>query len=65
MKQKELKNLAKKIAAAEMIIQNPESSLEERGAAECEIERLSSKVMSFDDMDQLDEMIQEILAKNN
>jgi hypothetical protein len=39
--------------------------LEEKGAAECEIERLSSKVMSFDDMDQLDEMIQEILAKNN
>ena len=65
MKQKELKNLAKKIAAAELIIQDPQSSLEAKGAAECEIERLSCKVMSFDDMDQLDEMIQEILAKSN
>jgi hypothetical protein len=39
--------------------------LEERGAAECEIERLSSKVMSFEDMDQLDEMILEILSKKS
>ena len=65
MKQKELKNLAKQIAKQELIIQNPESSLEERGAAECEIERLSSKVMSFEDMDQLDEMILEILSKKS
>lgn len=65
MKQKELKNLAKQIAKQELIIQNPDSSLEERGMAECEIERLSSKVMSFEDMDQLDEMILEILSKKS
>lgn len=65
MKKKEIKNLAKKIAEQELIIQNPRSSLDERGRAECEIERLSSKIESFDDMDLLDDLIQEFLRKNS
>lgn len=65
MKKKEIKNLAKKIAQQELIIQNPDASLEERGRAECEIERLSSRIESFDDMDLLDDLIQEFLQKNN
>lgn len=63
MKHKEIKNLAKKIAEQELILQNPSSSDLDRQKAESEIERLSSRVESFEDMDMLDEIIQEILEK--
>ena len=62
MKKKELKNLAKKIVKYELILQN---STDEKGKkqAQSEIMKLSSEVHSFEDIDLLDEMIQELLKK--
>lgn len=56
MKQKELKNLAKKIAKHEKIIQTTQDPAE-RKRAENEIIKLSSSVHSFEDMVILDELI--------
>ena len=60
MKQKELKNLAKKIAKLELTIQNTDDV---NVIAECEQEimYLTGRVTSFEEFDILDEMIQEIL----
>ena len=63
MKKKELKNLAQKIAKAEMILQSSEVSMAERAKAEQEIMRLSSHVDKLEDMMIIDEMVQEILGK--
>ena len=63
MKKKELKNLAQKIAKAELIIQSSDSSTAERAKAEQEIMRLSSHVDKLEDMIIIDEMVQEILEK--
>lgn len=62
MKKKELKNLAKKIAQAEYVLQNSDND-EEREAAKNEIFRISSGIHSFEDLDLLDEMVQEFLKK--
>ena len=64
MKTKEIKNLAKKIAQQEKILQNA-STTEEKSRAEKEIVRLSSRVKSIEDMIALDEAIQDILLKNS
>lgn len=61
MKKKELKNLAIKIAKQENIIQDPNSTQEQRKQAEKEIFALSSKVGSLEDFDILDELIQSLL----
>ena len=61
MKRKELKELAKKIAKQEKILQNSEDP-KECAAAQDEIMRLSGHISSLEDMTILDEMIQEILA---
>ena len=63
MKKKELKNLAQKIAKAEMIIQSPDASMAEKSKAEQEIMKLSSHVDKLEDMILIDEMVQEILEK--
>lgn len=62
MKKKELKNLAKKVADCEYIIQTSDDSYE-KNKAQDEIMRLSSMVHSFEDLDVMDEMVQEILSK--
>ena len=62
MKKKELKNLAEKIAKYEYIVENSNDQAEISTAQE-EIMRLSSKVHNFEDLDQLDELIQSILTK--
>ena len=64
MKQKEIKNLAKKIAQQEMILQEA-TSTEEKQRAEQEIIRLSACVKTVDDMVALDEAIQDLLMKNS
>lgn len=64
MKQKEIKNLAKKIAQQEMILQKA-TSTEEKQRAEQEIIRLSACVKTVDDMIALDEAIQDLLMKNS
>ena len=64
MKTKEIKNLAKKIAQQEKIIQNA-TSLEEKSRAENEIIKLSACVKTIEDMVALDEAIQDILMKNS
>ena len=64
MKQKEIKNLAKKIAEQERIIQNTDS-IDERRKAEREIVRLSSGIKSMEDIVALDEAIQDLLEKNS
>ena len=61
MKRKELKNLAKKIAQAEHIIQTSDNQ-DEIQRAQMEIMTLSSHVDSLDDITILDEMVQELLA---
>lgn len=62
MKKKELKNLAEKIAKCEYVIENSKDN-NEISAAQAEIMRLSSKVHNFEDLDQLDELIQTMLKK--
>lgn len=61
MKHKELKNLAKKIAQAEHIIQTSDNQ-DEIQRAQMEIMTLSSHVDSLDDITIIDEMVQELLA---
>ena len=64
MKAKEIKNLAKKIAQQEKILQNV-TTTEEKSRVEKEIVRLSACVKSIEDMGALDEAIQDILLKNS
>ena len=64
MKRKELKNLAKKIAQAEHIIQTSDNQ-DEIQRAQMEIMTLSSHVDSLDDITIIDEMVQELLATNS
>ena len=64
MKQKEIKNLAKKIAQLEIILQKS-TDLHEKARAEKEIIRLSACVKTIDDMVALDEAIQDLLLKNS
>lgn len=61
MKRKELKNLAKKIAQAEYIVQTSDNQ-DEIQRAQMEIMILSSHVDSLDDITIIDEMVQELLA---
>lgn len=61
MKRKELKNLAKKIAQAEHIVQTSDNQ-DEVQRAQMEIMTLSSHVDSLDDITIIDEMVQELLA---
>lgn len=61
MKHKELKNLAKKIAQAEHIVQTSDNQ-DEIQRAQMEIMTLSSHVDSLDDITIIDEMVQELLA---
>ena len=60
MKQKELKNLAKKLAKQERIIANSDDQ-NEITAAQAEIMRLSKQIHDFQDLDLIDEMVQEYL----
>jgi hypothetical protein len=62
MKKKELKELAKKIAKCEYIIQTS-SDKKEIMIAQDEIFNLSSRVDSFEDISIIDDMVQELLEK--
>ena len=61
MKTKELKNLAKKIANAELIVQTSDDP-QAIHKAQNQIMELSSHVHSLDDITTIDEMVQEILG---
>ena len=61
MNKKELKNIAKKIAAAELALSQSEDK-EERRNAEDTIFKLSGKVTSLTDIAIIDEMVQDILS---
>ena len=60
MRRKELRNLAKKIAEAEYIIQTSEDQ-KEIAKAEQKIVELSGRVNNLEDITIIDEMVQEIL----
>lgn len=62
MNKKEIKNLAKQIAKAELIIQNS-TDQKERTYAIDTIIALSSKLSSLEEMERVDEMVQKILEK--
>ena len=62
MKKKELKNLAKKIASCEYVLQTSNDGYE-RDQARDEIMKISSGIHSFEDLDIIDEIVQELLAK--
>ena len=62
MKQKEIKNLAKKIAAQERILAST-TDLAEKERAESEIIKLSGHVHSLEDMAEVDDLVREILGK--
>lgn len=62
MKQKELKNLAKKIAKYELIIQQSED-MNARAKAEAAIMELSGKVDSIEDIVIIDELVQEYIEE--
>lgn len=64
MKKKELKNLAKKIADAEYIIQTSDDK-KKVAKAQQEIFELSRHVESLDDMTVIDELVQEILSQKS
>ena len=63
MKKKEMKEVAKKIAKLELIIQDPSSTIEVKKKAEKEIMNISFNVGNLQDLDLIDEMVQEILEK--
>lgn len=63
MKKKELKNLAKKIAAAERILSTSADPAEKKKAEE-DILILSGKVTNLADMCLLDDMVQDILSES-
>jgi hypothetical protein len=62
MNKKEIKNLAKQIAKAELTIQNS-TDQKERTYAMDTIIALSSKLSSLEEMERVDEMVQKILEK--
>ena len=62
MKRKEIKQLAEKIAKCEYTAQHSTDAKEVQAALE-EIMRLSSRVHNLADLDQVDEMVQDILAQ--
>jgi len=64
MKRKELKNLAKKIAKAEYILQHTDD-LKIKAKAEAEIMELSGHVSSIEEMTIVDEMVQDLLEEMN
>jgi len=63
MKQKEIKNLAQKIAKYERIVQTSDDKKLVRQAQE-KIMELTSSVTSLDDMIAIDEAVMELLEKN-
>ena len=63
MKQKEIKNLAQKIAKYERIVQTSDDKKLVRQAQE-KIMELTSGVTSLDDMVAIDEAVMELLEKN-
>ena len=63
MKQKEIKNLAQKIAKYERIVQTSDDNKVVRQAQE-KIMELKSSVTSFEDMVAIDEYVMELLEKN-
>ena len=62
MKKKELKTLAKRIAEAELIIQNS-SDKKEINEAKNKIMELSSLAIDLEDIMILDELVQDILSQ--
>ena len=62
MNKKEIKNLAKQIAKAELTIQNS-TDHKERTSALDTIIAVSSKLSSLEEMERVDEMVQKILEK--
>ena len=64
MKKKELKNLAKKIADAEYIIQNSDDAKAVTKAQD-QILELSGKAMSLEDMMIIDELVQDLLNQKS
>ena len=64
MKKKELKNLAKKIADAEYIVQTSDDK-KKVAKSQQEIFELSGHVESLDDMTVIDELVQEILSQKS
>lgn len=62
MKKKELKNLAKKLAEAELILQISEDKEKIKSAKET-IYKIGYQLSSYEDMCYVDEMVQEILSK--
>lgn len=62
MKKKELKNLAKRIADAEFIIQTS-SDKKEINEAKNKIMELSNHAIDLEDMMILDELVQDILSQ--
>lgn len=64
MKQKELKNLAKKVAKLETDYQATDSSDEKR-KIEQELMKISASVHDFEDLAVLDELVQDLLKDNS
>lgn len=62
MKKKELKALAQQIAEAELIIQQSDDK-KEVSKAQRKIIELTKKVTNFEDIMDLDELVQEILSE--
>lgn len=61
MNKKDMKKLAKQIAQLEHKLQTEDLTETEQDETEAQIETLCMKVTTFQDMDELDEMIQDFL----
>ena len=64
MNKKEIKNLAKQIAKAELTIQNSTDQKERKYAMDIII-ALSSKLSSLEEIERVDDMVQKILKNNS
>ena len=62
MKEKEIKNIAEKIAYAQIVIDNSTDD-DEVLMAEREIVYWANKITSMEDMVKIDDLVQKILAK--
>lgn len=64
MTRKEKRTIAKKLAALELKLQEPDLTEDEAAAIILEMTTLAMRTANMEEMDEIDEMVQEILSKN-
>jgi hypothetical protein len=65
MTQKEKRTIAKRLAMLELKLREPDITDQETTAIMYEMTVLTMRTSTMEEMDEIDEMVQDILAKNN